>query len=397
MNSVPGSMILAILSRGSILPLARCASTLFAPPPACAQANHFWNSSMSCVLCATLLEKVSSFFTFERMTGADGLPAPGVPSAVYQVLVSRRWAASSSACEDAAGLEGLSRLEGCRTSSPSSSASCSPLASMTTSAWPSATCSSPFTNTSLTSPLTPAWTSLSIFMALITTTAELPRTLSPGLTLTSETCPWNGASTFTTCPAATAPAAAAGFPLTTSGLSLRKEVWISFPVKSPCCRIRRRRSLFTLMPSSSRPDKAPSTLSMHASKLCPSSTAQITLMIMGSYSAGTMTPCATPLSIRMPGPVGSEYLLSSPAPPGSSETRAWMAQPRGAGGHRAAISSKRKPAATRSCVWTRSTPVTSSVMVCSTWIRGFISRKTKREFASDRGPVTRNSTVPAFR
>ena len=34
------------------------------------------------------------------------------------------------------------------------------------------------------------------------------------------------------------------------------------------------------------------------------------------------------------------------------------------------------PAAMRSCDWTRSTSVISSVTVCSTWIRGFISMKT---------------------
>ena len=34
------------------------------------------------------------------------------------------------------------------------------------------------------------------------------------------------------------------------------------------------------------------------------------------------------------------------------------------------------PDAIRSCACTRSTSVTSSVTVCSTWIRGFISMKT---------------------
>mmetsp|Transcript_29025 Transcript_29025/g.83183 ORF Transcript_29025/g.83183 Transcript_29025/m.83183 type:complete len:349 (-) Transcript_29025:1131-2177(-) len=348
MNSVPGSIIFPILSRGSILPLARCASMLDAPPAPCAQAVHLCKSSMSLVLCSVLLAKVLSFLTLERITGADGSLTLAVPSAAYQVLASRRWAASSSAGMDAAALAGRSRFIGCSRASPSSSASCSPLASMTTRAWPSATCSSFPTRTSLTSPLTPAGTSLSIFMALITTTAKLPRTLSPGLTLISETCPWNGASTLTSCPAATAPAAAAGFPVTTSGLSLRKEVWISFPVKRLCCRMRPSSSLFTLMPCSSRPDRAPSTRSMHASKVCPASTEQITLMIIGSYSAGTMTPCATPLSIRMPGPCGSLYFVSRPAPPGSSETRAWMAQPLGAAGTSAEMASKPRPAATRS-------------------------------------------------
>ena len=39
-------------------------------------------------------------------------------------------------------------------------------------------------------------------------------------------------------------------------------------------------------------------------------------------------------------------------------------------------SARVSPEAIRSCDWTRSTSVTSSVTVCSTWIRGFISMKT---------------------
>ena len=49
------------------------------------------------------------------------------------------------------------------------------------------------------------------------------------------------------------------------------------------------------------------------------------------------------------------------------------------------------PAAIRIWDWTRSTSVTSSVTVCSTWMRGFISMKTCRPSGS-----TRNSTVPAL-
>ena len=48
------------------------------------------------------------------------------------------------------------------------------------------------------------------------------------------------------------------------------------------------------------------------------------------------------------------------------------------------------PAAIRSWAWTRSTSVTSSVTVCSTWMRGFISMNTCLPASS-----SRNSTVPA--
>ena len=47
------------------------------------------------------------------------------------------------------------------------------------------------------------------------------------------------------------------------------------------------------------------------------------------------------------------------------------------------------PAATRTCSRTRSSPQTSSVTVCSTWMRVFISRK------KNSLPETRYSSVPA--
>ncbi len=47
------------------------------------------------------------------------------------------------------------------------------------------------------------------------------------------------------------------------------------------------------------------------------------------------------------------------------------------------------PAATRICSRTRSSPVTASVIVCSTWMRVFISRK------KNSSPETRYSRVPA--
>ncbi|SIK20645.1 Uncharacterised protein [Mycobacteroides abscessus subsp. abscessus] len=58
-------------------------------------------------------------------------------------------------------------------------------------------------------------------------------------------------------------------------------------------------------------------------------------------------------------------------------------------------SSRLSPAAMRICEATRSTSVISSVTVCSTWMRGFISMKT---CLPARGPSVsrRNSTVPAF-
>jgi hypothetical protein len=75
----------------------------------------------------------------------------------------------------------------------------------------------------------------------------------------------------------------------------------------------------------------------------------------------------------------------------SALMRSSSAQPRGA------TSSWRgrspSPAAIRSCSATRSTPVTSSVTGCSTWMRVFISMKKNSPLSAS----TRNSTVPALR
>ena len=58
-------------------------------------------------------------------------------------------------------------------------------------------------------------------------------------------------------------------------------------------------------------------------------------------------------------------------------------------------SARVSPDAIRICAETRSMSVTSSVTVCSTWIRGFISMKTNSPVCSPT-VSSRNSTVPAF-
>ncbi len=75
--------------------------------------------------------------------------------------------------------------------------------------------------------------------------------------------------------------------------------------------------------------------------------------------------------------------------------RHWRAAPRICNSSwRMPISSSVSPRAIRIWACTRSTSVISSVTVCSTWMRGFISMNTWRPA---RGPSvsTRNSTVPA--
>ena len=85
----------------------------------------------------------------------------------------------------------------------------------------------------------------------------------------------------------------------------------------------------------------------------------------------------------MPAPPGDRYVVIRPVSgrkllAGSSVViRHWSAAPRSTmlswlRPRSASVS----PDAIRICDWTRSTSVTSSVTVCSTWMRGFISMKT---------------------
>ncbi len=110
--------------------------------------------------------------------------------------------------------------------------------------------------------------------------------------------------------------------------------------------------------------------------------------------------------MRTPGPEGASKAVSVP-PEGRVEpsaaivsmfTRACTANPRGEG----ASSRERpspasvSPAASRNWSCTRSTPVTSSVTVCSTWRRAFVSMNQNSPSASSPAS-TMNSKVPRLR
>ena len=115
--------------------------------------------------------------------------------------------------------------------------------------------------------------------------------------------------------------------------------------------------------------------------------------IIESKSAGMVSPSLTPVSTRMPGPVGRSSRTMRPGDGAKSRSgssalsRASMACPISAGGLPASF----PPAATCSCALTRSIPVVSSVTGCSTCSRVFTSRKANRFSAG----WYRNSTVPA--
>ena len=111
---------------------------------------------------------------------------------------------------------------------------------------------------------------------------------------------------------------------------------------------------------------------------------QVSLASIESKCGLTSAPLyVVPPSRRTPGPPGERYVVILPVSgrkslAGSSVViRHCSAAPRiriesWVSPRSASVS----PAAMRSCDWTRSTSVISSVTVCSTWIRGFISMKT---------------------
>src|SRR5215217_947135 len=105
--------------------------------------------------------------------------------------------------------------------------------------------------------------------------------------------------------------------------------------------------------------------------------------IIESNSGGTLSPSATPVSTRMPGPAGRRSRVMRPGAgekprAGSSALRRTsIAWPRGGGGS----PSSRPPAATWSCSRTRSAPVTASVTGCSTCRRVLTSMNEKRRLS----------------
>ena len=104
----------------------------------------------------------------------------------------------------------------------------------------------------------------------------------------------------------------------------------------------------------------------------------MTLAIIESKSEVMTSPSSKPVSMRKPGPPGKRSSSISPGAGAKSRSlssalrRASMAWPTTSGGS----PSRRSPAASRSCSFTRSSPVVASVTGCSTWSRAFTSMNT---------------------
>mmetsp|Transcript_27834 Transcript_27834/g.79368 ORF Transcript_27834/g.79368 Transcript_27834/m.79368 type:complete len:214 (-) Transcript_27834:657-1298(-) len=212
--------------------------------------------------------------------------------------------------------------------------------------------------------------SFSIFIADSTTTTSPAASTSPARTLISVTWPEKGASSEKTVPAPPPALEALG----ADRWSLRSSTHVVCTPPRPtsgCARTRSRNSLFTLRPSTTKSSTA---LRARPSASAWSAPRTMSLAIIGSYAVTASVPEATELSTRTP--PGSRYSATRPPPPGSKPTRTWMATPSiRSSSCRMPRSPRDLPAATRSCSCTRSSPATSSVMVCSTWMRGFNSKK----------------------
>ena len=140
-----------------------------------------------------------------------------------------------------------------------------------------------------------------------------------------------------------------------------------------------------LDPGDDRPRRAPGRGGRARPRGPPRAT--MTLAIRLSYSGGMRSPSTRPVSTRTPGPG-----RHPPAPDragrrgevaGRGPRRSGGPRSRGRAGSRPARRrpgrrpTAARPAARRNCSWTRSRPVTSSVIPCSTWRRVLTSRKWK--------------------
>ena len=165
-----------------------------------------------------------------------------------------------------------------------------------------------------------------------------------------------------------------------SGCSSTKVVCTPPARKSGCRSSARRKLWFVLTP---RTRSSATARPARAAALRRSGPRAVTLTSSGSKYGETSAPTkAEPSSRRMPAPPGERYAVILPASGRkpfagfsvvtrhcSAKPRWWIVaweRPR---------SSSVAPPAIRICARTRSTSVVSSVTVCSTWMRGFISMK----------------------
>ena len=126
---------------------------------------------------------------------------------------------------------------------------------------------------------------------------------------------------------------------------------------------------------------------------CRSAPVTISLASRESNRSGTMPPALTPESTRMPGPVGTVKVATvpghgrNPRPTSSALMRNSNECPRGSGSVKMGTG---PPDAICSCASTRSMPLVSSVIGCSTCSRVFTSRNEMVPSCA-----SRYSTVPA--
>mmetsp|Transcript_62940 Transcript_62940/g.167324 ORF Transcript_62940/g.167324 Transcript_62940/m.167324 type:complete len:321 (-) Transcript_62940:1687-2649(-) len=212
-NSVPGSMMASILSRGSCLFRFLCWLTAFSPPPCLTLASRSLRMLSSSLLWTSLAWNESSFLSAGRVRHPTERPMHGLASSSP---------ASHTSDPSAAAMPGAATL---RAASVSTSTSCaaeaaSPLsytsASITISTSPASTVSSASTLIPRTVPPAGARISVSSFIAERTKRGSPSLTSSPSFTRTLTTEEPSSAHTLRSCLPMTArslwgPASAGGF------------------------------------------------------------------------------------------------------------------------------------------------------------------------------------------
>mmetsp|Transcript_103948 Transcript_103948/g.300667 ORF Transcript_103948/g.300667 Transcript_103948/m.300667 type:complete len:305 (+) Transcript_103948:1462-2376(+) len=269
--SLSGSMILRMRSRTKYFPRLLCNFVAFSLPPCLTTESLRCNSSHSFALCSRRLAKVGSeAFALLRNTGVAQIWSSGAPCEYHEFV---------TASASAAPLPENCRRTVCGNCSSASCTTAVPLDSNLMRTCPLVTCLFCSTRTSNTLAGRSVVMSLSIFIADSTTRTSPAATSSPTLTLTSATCPANGASKAKTAPG---PSSTAEGCLCGAMCNFRSSTHVVCTpplANSSCVRMRWRKSLLTNTPATTKPSTAALAAAKASGKSLPRT---MSLAIMGS-------------------------------------------------------------------------------------------------------------------
>src|SRR3954451_9691904 len=154
------------------------------------------------------------------------------------------------------------------------------------------------------------------------------------------------------------------------GCSVRNAVVVRPARTSGCAASQRRNARFVVTPATSVSRNAALSRSYASARVSPYA---MSFAISGSYDVPISSPSATPASTRIP--LGSRSRSMRPACGRNVRGSSAYRRTSTACPSKVDRATSSAPRAIRNCSRTRSTPVTSSVTGCSTWMRAFSSRK----------------------